>query len=95
MRHHYLEKSDVPNNSQISKLYGIDYELILLSEYLTKIKHFKKNVFSPLMVNLIHTKGFFVKRTHHFLPSWSALNITQMNSKTLELDRTIYHPFIL
>lgn len=42
MRHHYLEKSDVLNNSQISKLYGIDYELILLSEYLTKIKHFKK-----------------------------------------------------
>jgi len=29
---HHLEKSDVLNNSQISKLYGIDYEFILLSE---------------------------------------------------------------
>lgn len=95
MRHQYLEKSDVLNNSQISKLHGIDYEFILLSEDLTKIKHLKNNVFLPLMVNLICTERSFVKWTHRFLPSCFALNIIQMNSKNPELDGTIYHPFIL
>lgn len=41
MRHHYLEKSDVLNNSQISKMHWIDCEFILLYEDLMKIKHLK------------------------------------------------------
>lgn len=56
-KNHYVKKSDVLNNSQISKLHGVDYEFIPFSKGLREIKHLTNNMFSPLMVNVIYTKG--------------------------------------